>query len=102
MKILVLNCGSSSISKWLILKEVIAQGGIEKIGLKDLFLKFTLPSGEKKVLMKDIPNIPWAWNSSRFNRCGIRGHQVIDEITWSHGGETTILWIDTWKFWYGL
>ena len=36
-------------------KEVIAQGGIEKIGLKDSFLKFTLPSGEKKVLEKDIP-----------------------------------------------
>lgn len=58
MKILVLNCGSSSIKYKLFdmtSKEVIAQGGIEKIGLKDSFLKLTLPSGEKKILEKDIP-----------------------------------------------
>lgn len=36
-------------------KEVIAQGGIEKIGLKDSFLKLTLPNGEKKILEKNIP-----------------------------------------------
>jgi acetate kinase len=34
---------------------VIAQGGIEKIGLQGSFLKLTLPNGEKKVLEKDIP-----------------------------------------------
>lgn len=58
MKVLVLNCGSSSIKYKLFdmeQKAVIAQGGIEKIGLKDSFLKFTLPSGEKKILEKDIP-----------------------------------------------
>lgn len=52
MKILVLNCGSSSIKYKLFdmdSKEVIAQGGIEKIGLKGSFLKFTLPNGEKKI-----------------------------------------------------
>lgn len=57
MKILVLNCGSSSIKYKLFdmdSKEVIAQGGIEKIGLKGSFLKLTLPNGEKKVLEKDI------------------------------------------------
>lgn len=36
-------------------KSVIAQGGIEKIGLPGSFLKLTLPSGEKKILEKDIP-----------------------------------------------
>ena len=36
-------------------KEVIAQGGIEKIGLQGSFLKLTLPNGEKKVLEKEIP-----------------------------------------------
>lgn len=36
-------------------KEVIAQGGIEKIGLKNSFLKLTLPNGEKKILEKNIP-----------------------------------------------
>ncbi|WP_300703513.1 acetate kinase [Bacteroides sp.] len=58
MKVLVLNCGSSSIKYKLFdmdQKEVIAQGGIEKIGLEGSFLKFTLPSGEKVVLEKDIP-----------------------------------------------
>ncbi len=58
MKILVLNCGSSSIKYKLFdmtSKEVIAQGGIEKIGLKGSFLKLTLPGGEKKILEKDIP-----------------------------------------------
>ena len=58
MKVLVLNCGSSSIKYKLFdmeHKQVIAQGGVEKIGLKDSFLKFTLPSGEKKILEKDIP-----------------------------------------------
>ena len=58
MKILVLNCGSSSIKYKLFDmddKSVIAQGGIEKIGLKGSFLKLTLPNGEKKILEKDIP-----------------------------------------------
>ncbi|MGI6219577.1 MAG: acetate kinase [Bacteroidaceae bacterium] len=57
MKILVLNCGSSSIKYKLFempAKQVLAQGGIEKIGLKDSFLKFTLPSGEKKIIEKEI------------------------------------------------
>lgn len=58
MKILVLNCGSSSIKYKLFdmsNSTVIAQGGIEKIGLPGSFLKLTLPNGEKKVLEKDIP-----------------------------------------------
>ena len=58
MKILVLNCGSSSIKYKLFemeTKEVLAQGGIEKIGLTGSFLKLTLPNGEKKILGKDIP-----------------------------------------------
>lgn len=58
MKVLVLNCGSSSIKYKLFdmdHKAVIAQGGIEKIGLSGSFLKLTLPNGEKKILEKDIP-----------------------------------------------
>ncbi len=58
MKILVLNCGSSSIKYKLFDMDenaVLAQGGIEKIGLPDSFLKITLPSGEKVVLEKAIP-----------------------------------------------
>lgn len=58
MKVLVLNCGSSSIKYKLYemtTREVLAQGGIEKLGLPDSFLKFTLPSGEKKVIERNIP-----------------------------------------------
>lgn len=57
MKILVLNCGSSSIKYKLFDMEsntVIAQGGIEKIGLKGSFLKFPLPNGDKVVLEGEI------------------------------------------------
>ena len=45
MKILVLNCGSSSVKYKLFdidSKTVLAQGGAEKIGLEDSFLKLTL------------------------------------------------------------
>ena len=58
MKVLVLNCGSSSIKYKLFDMDhyaVIAQGGIEKIGLPGSFLKLTLQNGEKKILEKDIP-----------------------------------------------
>ncbi|MCI5560263.1 MAG: acetate kinase [Phocaeicola sp.] len=58
MKILVLNCGSSSIKYKLFdmeTKNVLAQGGLEKLGLPDTFLKFTLPNGEKKIIEREIP-----------------------------------------------
>lgn len=58
MKILVLNCGSSSIKYKLFemeTKEILAQGGIEKIGLPGSFLKLTLPGGGKRILEEDIP-----------------------------------------------
>ena len=58
MKILVLNCGSSSIKYKLYDMDdhsVIAQGGIEKIGLPGSFLKMTLPDGTKKIIEEDIP-----------------------------------------------
>ncbi len=57
MKILVLNCGSSSIKYKLFMmekKEVIAQGIIEKIGMKGSFLKVTLPNGQKVMLEGEI------------------------------------------------
>lgn len=57
MKILVLNCGSSSIKYKLFdmeSKEVLAQGGIEKIGLKGSFLKFALPNDDKVYLEGEI------------------------------------------------
>ena len=58
MKILVLNCGSSSIKYKLFemeSKKVMAQGGIEKIGLPDSFLLVKLPNGEKVKFEKPMP-----------------------------------------------
>ena len=57
MKILVLNCGSSSIKYKLFdmkSKTILAQGGIEKIGLKGSFLKFPLDNGDKVILEGEI------------------------------------------------
>ena len=58
MKILVLNCGSSSIKYQLIdieSKDVLAKGGIEKIGLEGSSIKFNLPNGEKETIFASIP-----------------------------------------------
>ena len=58
MKILVLNCGSSSIKYKLFemeSKQVMAQGGVEKIGLSDSFLLVKLPTGEKVKIEKPMP-----------------------------------------------
>ena len=58
MKILVLNCGSSSVKYKLIdsdTKQVLAEGGVEKIGLPDSFLKFKKPDGEKETVYIDMP-----------------------------------------------
>ncbi len=58
MKILVLNCGSSSVKYKLIDstdKKVLAEGGVEKIGLPDSFLKFKRPDGSKETIVVDMP-----------------------------------------------
>jgi acetate kinase len=57
MKILVLNCGSSSIKYKLLdmtAKTILAQGGVEKIGLTGSFLKLTLPNDDKVILEGEI------------------------------------------------
>lgn len=59
MKILVLNCGSSSVKYKLIdseSKDVMAEGGVEKIGLPDSFLKFKRPDGSKETIVVDMPD----------------------------------------------
>ena len=58
MKILVLNCGSSSIKYALYNmddKSVMTSGGAERVGLDGAFVKVKLPNGEKKQIMHDIP-----------------------------------------------
>ena len=58
MKILVLNCGSSSIKYKLFdmdTRAIMAQGGVEKIGLHDSFLQVKLPNGEKVKIEQSMP-----------------------------------------------
>lgn len=53
MKILVLNCGSSSVKYKLIDtsdNNTLAEGGVEKIGLEDGFLKFKRQDGSKEIV----------------------------------------------------
>lgn len=57
MKILVLNCGSSSIKYQLFDmadRKVIAKGGIEKLGMKGSFLKHVRPDGQAIVFEGEI------------------------------------------------
>ena len=58
MKILVLNCGSSSLKYQLINindESVLAKGAVERIGIKDSFLEHKL-AGEDIVIKAEIPN----------------------------------------------
>jgi acetate kinase len=57
MKILVLNCGSSSIKYKLLdmnTDDVLAQGIVDKIGQNGSALKLTLPNGNKVILEGEI------------------------------------------------
>lgn len=59
MKILVLNCGSSSVKYKLIdttSNNVMAEGGVEKIGLNDCFLKYKLNDGSKAIKELGLAN----------------------------------------------
>jgi len=58
MKILVLNCGSSSIKYALYDmddRSVMTSGGAERVGLDGAFVKVKMANGEKKQIMHDIP-----------------------------------------------
>ena len=57
MKILVLNCGSSSVKYKLLDMETnqeLGSGGVEKIGMKGSFLKHTRKDGQKVILEGEI------------------------------------------------
>ena len=97
MKILVLNCGSSSVKYKLIdtaTDNVMAEGGVEKIGLPDGFLKYKLADGSKaikelglvdhKVAVKavlDILTDPELGCISSYDEIDAVGHRVV------HGAE---------------
>ena len=57
MKILVLNCGSSSVKYKLLnmdTREELGSGGVEKVGLKGSFLKHTCQDGQKVIFEGEI------------------------------------------------
>ena len=59
MMIIVLNCGSSSIKYKLYDmadESVLAQGGAERVGLDEAFVKVTLKDGSKEKIMHDMPD----------------------------------------------
>ncbi len=97
MKILVLNSGSSSVKYKLIDTDgniTLAEGGVEKIGLPDGFLKFKRPDGSKGIIelgladhkgaIKAILNLltdPAEGCIKSFEEIGAVGHRVV------HGAE---------------
>ncbi len=97
MKILVLNCGSSSVKYKLINTDTdvtMAEGGVEKIGLPDGFLKFKRPDGTKHIkelglinhkqgveAILDILTDPNEGCIKSFKEIDAVGHRVV------HGGE---------------
>lgn len=98
MKILVLNCGSSSVKYKLIdsdSKAVLAEGGVEKIGLPDSFLKFKRPDGTKEVITVDMPTAKEAVKNvldiltdpkegviKSFDEIDAVGHRVVHGMEW--------------------
>ncbi|WP_088654633.1 acetate/propionate family kinase [Geofilum rhodophaeum] len=100
MKILVLNCGSSSIKYQLFKMEgdswdVMAKGGVEKIGLKGSFLKHEKENGEKVLLEGEIldheTGIDYILGVMLSERHGcLKDMEEIDAVGHRvvHGGET--------------
>lgn len=98
MKILVLNCGSSSVKYKLIdseSKEVLAEGGVEKIGLPDSFLKFKRKDGSKDIIEVEMPTAKEAVKNvlalltdpkegviKSFDEIGAVGHRVVHGMEW--------------------
>ena len=72
MKILVINCGSSSLKYQLIdmeNEEVLAKGLCERIGINDSVLNHT-PIGRDKVVIKvDLPNHLQELGEEAFRDC---------------------------------
>lgn len=97
MKILVLNCGSSSVKYKLINttdNQTLAEGGVEKIGLEDGFLKFKRQDGSKDIVELGLTNHNGAVQAilniltdtkegciSNYSEIDAVGHRVV------HGGE---------------
>lgn len=112
MKILVVNCGSSSIKYKLYEMDdqsVLAAGGIEKIGLEGAFLKTTI-NGEKKQLFFDCPThtegIKMMFDTlthpeygavKDLSEIGAAGHRIVAGGTFTESKLVTPDMLEEWK-----
>lgn len=112
MKILVVNCGSSSIKYKLYEMDdqsVLAAGGIEKVGLEGAFLKTTI-KGEKKIIYFDCPThtegIKMMFDTlthpeygavKNINEISAAGHRIVAGGTFTESKLVTPEMLEEWK-----
>lgn len=112
MKILVVNCGSSSIKYKLYEMDdqsVLAAGGIEKVGLEGAFLKTTI-KGEKKIIYFDCPThtegIKMMFDTlthpeygavKNINEISAAGHRIVAGGTFTESKLVTPDMLEEWK-----
>ena len=113
MKILVINCGSSSIKYKLYemdSRHTLAAGGIEKIGLPGAFLKIKMNDGSSKVIEAEIPDhsvgIKMMFDAllnkeygaiSSLDEIGAAGHRIVHGGVFTKSQVVTDQMIEEWK-----
>lgn len=113
MKILVINCGSSSIKYKLYemdSRQTLAAGGIEKIGLPGAFLKIKMNDGGSKVIEAEIPDhsvgIKMMFDAllnkeygaiSSLDEIGAAGHRIVHGGVFTKSQVVTDQMIEEWK-----
>lgn len=113
MKILVINCGSSSIKYKLYemdSRQTLAAGGIEKIGLPGAFLKIKMNDGSPKVIEAEIPDhsvgIKMMFDAllnkeygaiSSLDEIGAAGHRIVHGGVFTKSQVVTDQMIEEWK-----
>ena len=113
MKILVINCGSSSIKYKLYemdSRQTLAAGGIEKIGLPGAFLKIKMNDGSSKVIEAEIPDhsvgIKMMCDAllnkeygaiSSLDEIGAAGHRIVHGGVFTKSQVVTDQMIEEWK-----
>lgn len=113
MKILVINCGSSSIKYKLYemdSRQTLAAGGIEKIGLPGAFLKIKMNDGISKVIEAEIPDhsvgIKMMFDAllnkeygaiSSLDEIGAAGHRIVHGGVFTKSQVVTDQMIEEWK-----
>ncbi len=113
MKILVINCGSSSIKYKLYdmsNRTVLAAGGMEKIGLEASFLKLKAADGYSKTIKVSVPNHEMGINFilkqltdpehgaiKSLNEIDAVGHRIVHGGKFTHSVVVTPEILEEWK-----